>query len=302
MRLSFRRFLTVQAALFAGSAIVAFLYVRQSPAPVESAAAQPAPAETPAAPEPTLPYAATADRVTLGSGIEPDPRTGALAALETTLRRLAALADGPEKVQLTQEIGALRDFATIPLLLDWVTITTDRALLRAALEALGPMATAETIGEVQRRFSAAFRADDRYRLAKVLRNITNPDAALALIALAESPDAPPQLTVAATEALGTIGTPDALSCLLGRLQAADPDDTARLRTVIARIDQPAALAALRYAALGNKDAATETARAAAAQALANFRDEETRAVLAQLSTDPSAIVSSAAQSALTGAP
>ena len=297
MRLSIRKFVVLQVAIFGVSAVVALLVTRPRPAPSQGTAAVTAPAESAAEPDPAATYEATADRVTLGSGIEPDPQTGALQEVQTTLRRLAALPDGAEKVQLTQEIGAMRDPATIPLLLDWVTITTDRALLRAALEALGPMATAETIAEVRRRFAAAFRSDDRYRLAKVVRNITNPDAAPALIALAESPEAPPQLTVAATEALGTIGTPEALSCLLGRLQAADPDDTARLMTVIARIDQPAALATLRYAALGNKDAPTEITRAAAAQALANFRDEETRAVLAQLSTDPSETVSSAARDA-----
>lgn len=297
MRLSIRKFVCLQVALFAVSAGVAILLTRQHPSPSQAAAPEPTPAEATAEPDPAAAYAATADRVTLGSGLEPDSPTGGLAELQTRLRRLAALPDGPEKVQLTQEIGALRDPATISLLLDWVTITTDRALLRAALEALGPMATAETIAEVQRRFAAAFRADDRYRLATVVRNISNPDAAPALIALAESTEAPPQLAVAATEALGTIGTPEALSCLLGRLQVADPDDTARLITVIARIDQPAALAALRYAALGNKDAPTEATRAAAAQALANFRDEETRAVLAQLSTDPSEAVSAAARGA-----
>ena len=298
MRLSVRRFLVVQAALFAVSAIVAFLYVRQTPVPVEAIAAQPAVVDAPVESESTVPYEATADRVTLGSGIEPSPQTGALAALETTLRRLAALPDGAEKIALAREVGDLREPAAIPLLLDWATITTDRALLRAALDALGPLATAETIADVQRRYTAAFRADDRYRLAKVVRNITNPAATSALVALAESAESEPQLAVAATEALGTIGTPEAVSCLLGRLQAADPDDTARLITVIARVDQPGALPALRYAALGNKDASTDTARAAAAHALANFRDEETLAVLGQLSADPSAIVSAAAQMAL----
>jgi hypothetical protein len=296
MRLSIRKFLILQVAIFAVSAGVAFLFTRlhQSPTPATVAVAVPDEAAT----EPALAaFEATADRITLGSGMEPAPRTGPLEELQTRLRRLAALPDGPEKVQLTQEVGAIRDPDAAPMLLDWATVTTDRALLRAVLEALGPMANAETIEDVQRRFAAAFRADDRYRLAKVLRNITNPDVAPALIALAESPDAPAQLTVAATEALATIGTADALSCLLGRLQAADPDDTARLMTAIARIDQPAALAALRYAALGNKDAPTDSTRAAAARALANFRDEETRAVLAQLSIDPSELVSAAARGA-----
>lgn len=292
MRLSIRKFVVLQVAIFGVSGLVAFLLTRQHPAPPPATTAEPA-----AEPDPVAKYEATADRVTLGSGLEPDPQIGALEEVQTRLRRLAALPDGAEKVQLTQEIGAMRDPASIPLLLDWVTITTDRALLRAALEALGPMATGETIAEVQRRFAAAFRADDRYRLATVVRNISNPDAALALIALAESTEAPPQLAVAASEALGTIGTPDALSCLLGRLQVADPDDTARLMTVISRIDQPGALAALRYAALGNKDAPTDATRAAAAQALANFRDEETQAVLAQLSADPSELVSAAARGA-----
>jgi HEAT repeat protein len=298
MRLSIRRYLVLQVALFTGSALIAFLFFRLPQAPPETAAAAPAPLETSAEPPPAAPFEATADRVTLGSGIEPDARVGALENLQTELRRLAALPDGEEKLQLAQSIGDLRDPTAIPLLLDWATMTTDRALLRSALDALGPVATAETIADVQQRYTAAFRYDDRYRLAKVLRNISNPEAAPALIALAENADAPPELVVAATESLATIGTPEALACLLGKLQAADPDDTGRLKTAIARIEQPAALAALRFAALGNKDAPTDTTRAAAAQALANFRDEETLAVLEQLSADPSAIVSAAALGAL----
>jgi len=250
-------------------------------------AAGPVPIAAAAAVEPTpVPFEQSADRVTLGSGRVPEEPGGALAPVDAMVRRLAALPDGEEKMQLAKEVGAIRDRAAVPVLLDWAVITQDRALLRSALDALGPLADAETIAEIQRRFTAAFRADDRYRLAKILRNITNPDAAPVLIALAESPDTPQPLHVAATEALATIGTPAAVSTLLGRLAVADPDDTGRLLTAISRIDQPSALPALRFAALGNKEASSEQARVAAVQALAHFADDDTRQALQQLTGDP----------------
>ncbi len=299
MHLSLTKFVAAMAALFAAVFFLA-RFIAGGSAPTSAALVAPAPAQTaagesePAAPEPAVAFEQSADRLTLGSGRVPEVPTGPLVRVDGMLRTLVALPDGPEKQQLAGEIAALRDRDAIPVLLDWAVISPDRALLRAALDSLGPLADAATIADIERRFGAAFRADDRYRLAKIIRNITNPEATPALIALAEKPDAPPQLSVAATEALATIGSPVAVSTLLGRLAVADPDDTSRLRTAISRIDQPAAVSALRFAALGNKDTPSDEVRAAAVQALANFSDDETRQVLVQLSADAAPGVRTAA--------
>jgi hypothetical protein len=297
VRLTIPKFVALLGALFVLSFAAAF-FLSKHESPVREATADASlPSSNPEEPPPR-PFAETADRLTLGSGVEPSPAPGALAALDEKLRKVAALADGEEKLRLARELGAVRDRAAAPLLLDWATITNDRALLRAALDALGPMADAGLIAEIRRRFAAAFREDDKYRLAKIVRQISNREAADALIALAEDAEAPPQLSTAATEALATLGTPAAVSSLLGKLEAAAADDTARLMTALSRIDQTDALPSLQFAALGNKDASSERTRVAAILALANFHDEPTREILERLSGEPSAAIRDAARGVL----
>lgn len=299
MRLTLPRFVALLVALFLVSLVAAYIATRPSEpqmdaAPTAVAPPVPEPEQAP----PTPAFSETADRVTLGSGVEPAPPEGALAGVDQTLRKMAALPDGDEKMQLAHEVSAIRDRAAAPVLLGWATITPDRALLRSALAALGTLADAELIADIQRRYAAAFREDDRYRLGQVLRHITNPQAAPALISLAEDDTAPLQLTTAATEALATIGTPAAVSVLLGKLETAPPDDTGRLATALSRIDNAGALPALQYAAIGNKDASSERTRVAAIQALGNFHDAPTREILQRLSGEPSAAIREAARGVL----
>lgn len=295
MKISVSRFVALLAGLFLTSYLVAFLLQHSTVAPVAPAVEAPAGEEEPSR---EAVFARTADRVTLGSGIPPKPPADALAGVDQLLRQLESLPDGEEKLALARQVGAIRERGAAPVLLDWAMVTTDRALLRSALDALGPLADAELIAEIERRFAAAFREDDRYRLAKIIRNITNAEAAPALIDLAEDAAAPEQLTVAATEALATLATPPAVSLLFGKLATASPDDTGRLMTAIARIDRAEALPALQYAAAGNKDASSDRARVAAIQALANFRDEPTRELLQRLGADSSGDVRNAAREVL----
>lgn len=303
MRISVLRFVALLAGLFFASYLAAFLLQRHAVAPISSAIAPAVDAnvrhaddETPRASVDD--FAQTADRVTMGSGILPESPSDSRAEYDRLLRQTAALPDGEEKMQLAQQVGAIRDPAAAPVLLDWAVVTTDRVLLRSALDALGPLGDAELIAEIQRRFAAAFRADDRFRLAKVIRNITNPESVPALIELANDALAPEPLIIAATEALATLATPPAVSLLLGKIDTVAPDDTGRLMTAIARIDRTEALALLQYAALGNKDAPSDLARVAAIQALANFRDEQTRELLQRLGGDPNADVRDAAREVL----
>lgn len=301
MKLSVPRLVALLAGLFFASYLIAFFVQRHaaSQRPAIAAPAAAAPVEDEEAPRVSAEvFAQTADRVTMGSGVQPQPPAEALAGYDQLLRQMTALPDGVEKMQLAQAIGAINDRAAAPVLLDWAVSTTDRALLRSALDALGPLVDAELIAKIKHRFDAAFRQDDRYRLAKVIRNITNPEAVPALIELADDDDAPPQLSVAATEALATLATPPAVSLLLGKVETAPPDDTGRLMTAIARIDRAEALPSLQYAAVGNKDASTDLARIAAIQALGNFRDDETRQLLKRLGTDPSGGVRDAARDVL----
>jgi hypothetical protein len=306
MKLSGPRLFAVLAVLFVGSAVGGLLWKRNAVAQQQAAAQHEAVAASAGGavgeddwsrPSAEL-FAQTADRVTIGSGIEPERPAGPLTDYDQLFRLMAAMPDGEQKVHLAQQIGEIRDPAAAPVLLDWTITTTDRALLRSLLDALGPIADASLIADIVKRFNAAYRHDDKYRLGKVIRNITNPEAVPALIELANDPAAPQTLSVAATEALATVGTPPAVSVLFGKIEAAAPDETGRLMTAIARIDRAEALPSLQYAAVGNKDASTDLARVAAIQALANFRDHDTRELLQRLSTDPSGDVSNAARDVL----
>ena len=301
MKLSVPRFVALLAGLLVTSYLATFFLQRHAVVP-HSAPAVPA-VEAPAAnDEPPrgneAVFAETADRFTIGSGILPEPPTDALAEYDRLLRQMTTLPDGEEKLQLARQVGAIRDRVAAPVLLDWAVVTTDRALLRSALEALGPLSDAELIAEIKLRFTAAFRADDRYRLGKVIRNITNAEAVPALIELANDDTAPDELTVAATEALATLATPPAVSLLLEKIASAPLDDAGRLMTAIARIDRAEALPSLQYAAAGNKDASSDQARIAAIHALANFHDEPTRELLKRLDADPSEDVRNAARDVL----
>lgn len=300
MKMSTPRLVFAMAALFFGSYLAAFFFTRHSVSR-EQARTVPAAARVAVSepePKPETNFALTADRVTMGSSFQPEVPVAPLAMFDGMIRGMAAMPDGPEKMTLGAEIGAIRDRAAAPVLLDWAVSTTDRAVLRSAIEALGPLADAELIADIRSRFAAAFRADDQYRLAKVIRNMTNPDAAPALMDLANDPAAPPQIAVAATEALATIATPPAVSLLLGKIEEVPADDIQRLITAISRIDRAEALPTLRYAALGNKDTPSDRARVAAIQALANFSDDETRQLLKDLGGDISGSVREAARAVL----
>ena len=215
---------------------------------------------------------------------------------------MATLPEGDEKMQLAHEIGRLSEPAAMPVLLNWATTTPDRVILRASLSALARMGDAEMIDDVQRRYAATRSYDDRYRLARIIGSITNPDAAPALMALADSSEAPTQLAVAATDALATLGTGPAVSLLLQKIETQEPEESQRLQTVIGRINREEALPTLQFAARGNKDTPAARGRIAAIQALGNFPREETTELLEELSSDPTKEVSDAARALLDRSP
>jgi hypothetical protein len=304
MKITIPRFAALLVGVFFASYLIAFFVkrhaVEEGRAAMANAAAVAPQVEDEDSPQAlAAAFEKSADRVTMGSNIQPEPPEGAAATFDGLLRKMSELPDGEEKSQLAQAVSAIRDRAAAPVLLDWAVITTDRTVLRSALDALGPLADAELLTDIRHRVDAAFRADDRYRMAKIIKNITNVDTAPALIELAQDATAPEQLTIAATDALATLATPPAVSVLFEKIEAAPPDETSRLATMISRIDRAEALPALQYAALGNKEAASDRARVAAIQALANFRgDDHTREVLQTLNEDPSGVIRDAASDVL----
>lgn len=283
------------------ASVIAFaLFHRGASLPMANQPTQ-LPAETPSPVATDPAFEKSADRVTLGSGNVATQTDAASIAFDRVLRRMADLPEGDEKVQLAHQIESLKDRAAVPVLIDWATVTTDRAVLRAAINALAHLSDAETVEDIRQRYAAARFYDERYRLAKILRNITNPEAASALMELARTPEAPIELVTAATDALATVGTPPAVSLLLQKLEHDQGDNGARLETAIARIDRVEALPTLQYAARGNKDASSVRTRVAAIQALANFSDDQTKELLTQLRADTTQEVRAAADAALSRA-
>ena len=284
------------AVLGASMIAVTLMRTDSPPAGPSRLPAKPEPPAEPATADST--FEKTADSVTLGTGFVPPQTDPELERIDALLRRMAAMPEGEAKMQLAQEIARLNDRRAIPVLLNWATATTDRAVLRSALSALAPMGDAAMIEEIRRRYAATRSYDDRYRLGKIIANIGNPEAVPDLIALAESTDVPSQLAASAADALATIGTPPAVSLLLQRLESLPPDESQQLETTIARINRAAALSTLQFAAQGNKDASSIRTRIAAIQALANFSDQQTAELLAALSRDSVAEISDAAKSSL----
>lgn len=266
-----------------------------TPAPEQPAAAPEVADEAAAA---NAAFQKTADTRTLGSGIVPEQTEPELDRVDRMLRKIAALPEGDEKMLLAQEIARLNDRSIVPVLLNWATTTPDRTILRATLTALARMGDAAMIEDIEKRYAATRGYDDRYRLAKIIAGITNPDAVPSLMALADSTEAPRQLVTAAADGLATVGTGPAVSVLLQRFAAEPTEENQRLESMIARINRPDALSTLQYAARGNKDTPSVRGQIAAIQALANFSDEQTVEILSELSSDPTEEVSAAAKIAL----
>lgn len=292
--------LTVSIATCAGVVAVLFAFHRSpsggvAPAQDEMLRVRAAREESP---EPGPAFEKTADTVTLGSGVVPPQTDPALEKFDRMMQRMAALPEGDEKVARAQEIGLIDDPAAVPVLLNWAVATPDRGVLRASLTALARLGSAATIEDIQRRYAATRSYDERYRLGKVIASLANPEAAPALMALADSSEAPPQLVVAAADALATLGTGPAVSLLLQKLEAEPPEESQRLQTTIARINRAEAFPALESAARGNKDAPSARGRVAAIQALANFPEPQISGLLQELSADPTKEVSEAARAVL----
>ena len=285
-----------------GALVIAFNLTEPDPAAPVPSQAIPAAAVVEEASTPNPTFEKTADTVTLGTGLVPSQTEPELERIDQMLRHMATLPEGEEKLRLGQEIGRMSEHAAMPVLLNWATTTPDRAVLRASLTALARMGDAEMIDDVQRRYAATRSYDDRYRLAKIIGSMSNPEAVPALMALADSPDAPRQLAVAATDALATVGTGPAVSLLLQKLDEEPPEESQRLQTAIGRINREEALPTLQFAARGNKDAPTVRGRIAAIQALANFPKEETAELFEELSGDATREVSEAARALLERSP
>lgn len=211
-------------------------------------------------------------------------RIGTPMAASALLDTLAQTKEGSFKEELGRRVAGISNHDSWPLLLDTMTLTGDATVARAASASLARMADTPVIDEIIARYDAAATETEIERLAQLVRNIQSPKAADGLLSLAGDITSAPQdsLQQAAIDALAKVGDAQCVSHLLQRLEAAAPGEGTETYNAITRVSNPDAHAQLLYAAAGNKEVSAESGRAAAIQALANYPNEETVALLERI--------------------
>jgi len=226
-------------------------------------------------------------------------RIGSPAAATALLDILEQIKDGPYKEQLAKQASNISNHDSWPVLLDAAQESKDSTVQRAAAAALAHMADTPVIDEIVARYANAQTDEEAARLARLVGNVTTPEASDSLRSLAGAASSTPQdsLQQAAMEALARIGDPQNVSYLLQRLEASPPGEGGHLFNTITTIDQPQAQSALLYAAAGNKEVSAEQGRTAAIYALENYPSDETLRLLEQIvaSEDNTAVITAAAR-------
>jgi hypothetical protein len=206
--------------------------------------------------------------------------TAAVALLDT----VAQTEDGQYKEELGRRIAGIANHDSWPLLLDTLTQIDDATISRAALTSLSRMADTPVLDEIIARYETAATEAEMEQLARLVRNIQSSQATDALLSLAGDVKSVPQdsLQQAAIEALARVGDTASVSYLLQRLEASTPGEGMDLYNTIAQINSPQAQSQLLYAAAGNKEVSAEYGRTAAIEALRNYPNQETCALLERI--------------------
>ncbi len=211
-------------------------------------------------------------------------RIGTPMAATALLDTLAQTKEGSFKEELGRRVSGISNHDSWPVLLDSMVQTGDATVARATGSALARMADTPVIDEIVARYDAAATEAEIERLAQLVHNIQSPKATDALLSLAGDVTAAPQdsLQQAAIDALAKVGDAQCVSHLLQRLETAAPGEGTSIYNAITQVSNPDAHSQLLYAAAGNKEVSAESGRAAAIQALANYPNEETVALLERI--------------------
>ena len=211
-------------------------------------------------------------------------RIGTPMATSALLDTLSQTKEGPYKEELGKRISIISNHDSWPLLLDSVVLTGDPVVVRAAAASLSRMADTPIVDEIVGRYDAATTEAELERLSQLMSNIQSPGATEALLSLAGRVSSTPQdsLQQAAVDALAKIGDSQCVSHLLQRLEATPPGQESQIFNAVTRIKSPEAQASLLYAAAGNKEVSAAYGRSAAIQALKNYPNEQTVALLEQI--------------------
>lgn len=211
-------------------------------------------------------------------------RIGTPMAASALLDTLSQTKEGSFKEELCRRVANITNHDSWPVLLDTMTQTADAAVIRAASSSLARMADTPVLDEIVARYQNAESEAEMERLAQLVRNINSSNASDALLALAGDVKSTPQdsLQQAAVDALANVGDAQCLSHLLQRLEAATPGEEAEVYNAVTRVSNPDVQSQLLYAAAGNKEVSAEYGRTAAIEALGNYPNEETVALLERI--------------------
>ncbi len=148
----------------------------------------------------------------------------ALAQLGTpdaSVELISLLADLPKsrfKTDILYEASKLKSLESAPILFEALKTIDDTSIQQMCQNALANIADSDILQLIRDEYEAIEDNSSRIALAEILRYIENEKAVPALIELLESAEnLSDPLAMAAVDALGTIGSDDAINELTGRL-------------------------------------------------------------------------------------
>ena len=198
---------------------------------------------------------------------------GRMGTPEATIELISLVSDLPRgrlKTDVIDVASKLNSTECTPILFEALRVTHDDDVLWVSQQALANIADSNVVCQIVDRYAEA----DEYGqgvLSEVLRYVENENAVGALIDLMDSSDSlSDPLTLAAIDALGTLGTEEAVSALFQRLEATkNRSDAEVLVRSIGRITNEEALKVLQQMAQSGGDGAFSSSTAAL-KALLNF--------------------------------
>ena len=222
---------------------------------------------------------------------------GTVEALEGLLHLSLSLPPGELKSHLCQGLAGMETREKRDYLLGALP-SADPDARRALVQAVGAQADSEFVLAVVDRCDNSEDPQVRNAMLQSLSSVTSPGATETLAAVVDDPlnGVGDEIVWAAAQSLSRTGSPPAVNSLLRKLNGAtSPKETERLSDLVAGINHPSAASALRYAALGNKDASSSNARLAAVRSLENFPSAENLEALRTLQSDPDPRIQKAAR-------
>lgn len=198
-------------------------------------------------------------------------RLGSAKATLELISLVSDLPDGRFKTDVLFEAEQLNAPESVPVLLEALRVAADYDVQRLCQQALANIADSDLISRIQYTYAQTEDEDRRSALAETLRYVENEEAVPVLIGVMNGTGSlSDPLALAATDALGTLGSEEAVRALFQRLETAENRDDAEIIVrSIRRIANEDALDILQRMAQSGGDGELSTG-SAARKALLNF--------------------------------